>query len=889
MTSERWQKIQAAFHEATELQGAERTALLERLGAEDDDLRREVENLLRADSSPSLLLSSGPGELAAVLLDDDTDALDDEQLQTDTRIGPYRILRELGKGGMGAVFLAERADGQFTRQVAVKVVKRGIDTDEVLRRFRYEREILARLDHPNIARLLDGGATDDGLPYLVMEYVEGQRIDEYCDENRLPVEHRLRLFLTVCDAVRYAHRSLVVHRDLKPANILVTADGHVKLLDFGIAKLLDEDQGPLTSLHTQTGLRVMTPEYASPEQVRGDPITTAADVYSLGTLLYELLTGHRPFESIRRSFSAMDVDKWPDPSKPSTVVGKRVEAPGRQLDPASVSAVRATTSDRLARRLRGDLDTIALKALRTDPSERYPSADALYDDVRHHLEGRPVMARPVGLFYRVWKYANRHRTGVAVAAAFALLAVAFTVFYTVRVTHERDRAEQALETREAVTNFLAELFYAASPAEARGDTLNVFDLLDRGAARIDSELMDRPAVQAHLLHILSHVYGMLGNYDRSVDLAFKSLKVREDQLPDDGPAIAESANQLGSALHMRGEYEAALPHLQRAFEIRRRHFPAQSHEVAESALNLGLLLSYQGRYDEAEPHLREALEIDRGLHGDVHPTIATDLNNLAVLLYHRGEYSAAGEAFEEALEIRRQVYGEPHPRVALTMNNLAAILRRTGNLERAEALFRDGLAMTRTLHGGEHPDVASALSNLAVVLQEQGRSQEALSLLEEAVDLGARTLGEHPEQADALSNLGSVLYDLGRYVEAEQMFTKSLEMNLAVRGDAHPRTARSRYNLGRVAAARGDRTQAESLLRSALDLQVRALPEQHDETAMTRRALALLLMEDSDLTSSSGVEAESLLVRAERALEITYGESDERVVDVRELLRKIRQ
>ncbi len=847
----RWAEIDTLFEQALDRPPDERTAFLRAVCGHDPVLYEAVTDLLASDAAAETALGESAADFAAHLLGEGT-AEPAQTLAPGTRIGPYRIEGTLGHGGMGVVYRAARADGTFEKEVALKLVKRGMDTDEVLRRFRYERQILAGLDHPGIARMLDAGAAPDGRPYLVMECVEGEPITAHAERHGLSVSERVALFERVCEAVTYAHRRLVVHRDLKPSNVLVTDEGpdgnpSVKLLDFGIARLLDE-QADAAVPRTRPEWRILTPEYAAPEQLRGEPATTATDVYALGVLLYELLVGHRPDASLK---------------PPSSVVT------------SEAAAARRTTRDRLGRSLRGDLDTLALAALHPDPARRYASAEALLDDLRHLRTGLPLRARPDSRRYRLGKFVERHRVGVAISAVGLLLLVAFAgaLFVQQRATaRERDRAETQLAQKVEVTAFLTDLFSAASPDEARGDTLTAFDLLARGTERIEAELAAQPAVQGHLLLILSRIYDRLGDDERALALAERSLEVRRAAFGERHPDVAGSENQIGAVYQSRGEYEAAEAHFRRALALRRDLLAPEDADLAESVMNLGLLLSYSGAYDEAEALLREALALDRARHGDEHADVATDLNNLAILLYFKGEYGGAEEALREALAIRRAVYGEPHPRIAVTLNNLAAILRRTGDLAAAEPLFRESLAMSRALVGNVHPDVASTLSNLAAVVGERGRPDEAEALLREAVAIGREVHGEHPELADALSNLGRTLLDLDRKDEAEAILAEALAMNRATRGAEHARTALATYNLGRVAEARGDDRAAERLFREALALQERVLPPEHDETAFTCSSLGHVLVRLQRYE-----EARPLLARAHTALLATYGAEDPRV------------
>jgi serine/threonine-protein kinase len=499
LDQERWRQACAVFDAALELpKDAQARYVADACGG-DGRLRLLVEELLESEGKADGFMAAPAVEHAAPLIAEMIEPATEEASVVPLTVGRYLLLGKLGEGGMASVHLARRSDGQFEQQVAVKLLKQGVYGEEGRRRFLQERQILARLQHPGIARLLDGGVTDDGTPFFVMERVEGLPVTAYCDENRLSVESRLRVFLEICEAAQYAYRNLVVHRDLKPSNILVDTTGRVKLLDFGIAKLLAEGAEEQAAA-TRTTLRVMTPEYAAPEQVRGDPVTTATDVYSLGVLLYELLAGERPYRLARRAPGELEraiLDQ--DPSRPSdraTAHGSRPEA------------------GRLGRRLRGDLDRIALMALQKEPERRYPSAEALANDIHRHLAGLPVAARGDAFAYRARKFLRRHTVGV-VAAALVLLSLLGGLF---AATWQARRAQREASKAAAVKDFLGSLFSASDPSEARGRERTARDLLDEGARRIETDLQDQPEVQSEVTRLIANVYHQLGEYAREEPL-----------------------------------------------------------------------------------------------------------------------------------------------------------------------------------------------------------------------------------------------------------------------------------------------------------------------------------------------------------------------------------
>jgi len=508
--NERWQQIQDLFDEVVELDPGACQARLEAVRQGDPELCRRVQSLL-----------------AAYARRDDVLGLFEEPKEplpgfVGRQVDRYRILKQLGRGGMGSVFLVQRDDQHFKGLAAIKLIRRGMDTEDILRRFRNERQILAALNHPGIARLLDGGMTEEGLPYFVMEYIDGAPLDHYCDQHRLSISERLDLFMGVCEAVQYAHQNLVVHRDLKPSNILVTTDGQVKLLDFGIAKVLNPVMSAVSMAVTRTELRVMTPAYASPEQILGETITTASDVYTLGVLLYELLTGHQPHRlGGRLEPELVRIILEAEPAKPSMVVTQVEEIQGRDgatstITPEQVSARRSSEIKQLKRRLRGDLDNIVLKALRKEPSQRYASAEQLGADVQRFLFGSPILARKATAGYRLRKFVLRHRVSVAAATLVVLSLVAglgAALWQAQVAQHERDVAQQEAEKLAQVTEFVVSVFEISNASESRGDTLTALEVLDRGAAWVESEMMEDSEIKAAMMDVLGRIYQNLGRFD----------------------------------------------------------------------------------------------------------------------------------------------------------------------------------------------------------------------------------------------------------------------------------------------------------------------------------------------------------------------------------------
>jgi serine/threonine-protein kinase len=776
MSTERHEQARVILRQVMDRAPDQREAWLDEACRDNVQLRHEVEMLmLEASTSPTQPFLDIQGIVAAAvkLIPPDTASPFIGEL-----IGPYKLIRELGKGGMGVVFLGERADDQFKKRVAVKIIKRGMDTEEIVARFRHERQILASLDHPNIARLLDGGTTADGLPYFVMEHIEGQPIDEYCSAHKLTTNERLNLFRTVCGAVHYAHQNLVVHRDLKPTNILVAEDGTVKLLDFGIAKILNPEMFPETVLPTRTWERPMTPAYASPEQVRGAAITTASDVYSLGVVLYELLTGRRPYEF--KSLAPHEIAKVvceTQPIRPSTAV--------RQSETLSEDSAGKTgletniEAERLSRRLQGDLDNIVLMALRKEPQRRYASAQQLSEDIRRHLARRPVIAREDTLGYRAEKFVKRNKTAVAAAAVFVVLLAGFAVtmwMQSLRVARERDRAERERDKAARVSSFLVDLFKVNDPSESKGNAVTAREILDKGAEKVAGELKQQPETQATLMQTMGDAYQSLGLLDRSLPLLEDSLKLRRQASGNNHPDTASSLQSLGELHVTRGEFDKAEPLFRESLDIRRKLYGNEHEAIAESLNSLGNLFYNKRDYNTAEPLLRDAIAMQRKLAGGENAPLANYESNLAQTLQDSGKIEEAEKLNRDSLAIQRKLLGEAHPAVVSSLNNLAVLLLKKRDLDGAEQTFRELIAAGRKLYGEENHHVGLYLANLGYVLSEKGNQTEAETLLRRALEIRRKTLPPgSPEIAHSSILLGRLLVSKGEAQEAEPLLREAVE------------------------------------------------------------------------------------------------------------------
>jgi eukaryotic-like serine/threonine-protein kinase len=685
-------------------------------------------------------------------------------------IGSYHLLEPIGKGGMGEVWLAEQKQ-PVRRRVALKLIKAGMDTREVVSRFDSERQALALMEHPNIAKVFDAGATPQGRPYFAMEYVTGIPITQYCDKHRMTLRERLELFVHVCDGVQHAHQKAVIHRDLKPSNILVgEVDGkpQPRIIDFGLAKATSQHLTAET-LFTRVGAIVGTPGYMSPEQAdsTGVDVDTRTDVYSLGVVLYELLAGALPLEFHNLAFAEilrrLREDEAPRPSTKLRTLGGQSGAAAKN---------RGSELPALARQLRGDLDAIALKALEKERTRRYATPTELAADIGRYLRHEPVMARPASAAHRARKYIRRHRMGVAVAAGLAAVLVSFGVVQRLqlrRTTRERDRADR-------IAAFMTGMFKVSDPSAARGNSITAREILDKASKEIDTGLSKDPELQAQMMQTMGEVYGSLGLYPQAQSL------------------------------------------LTRAVDIRRRVLGPRNPETLTSMSSLGGSLMRQGRYAEADRLERETLDIRRRVLGPEHPDTLRSMNSLDSVLLVAGRYAEAEKLGREALDLERRVLGPEHPDTLGSMTNLAIAFYEDGRYAEAEKLGREALDTKRRVLGPEHPNTLMSMNDLAAVLNNEGRYAEAEKLQRETLKIRRRILGPaHPETLQSINLLANALAGEGRYAEAEKLHREILDIQRRALGPEHPDTASSKYNVGCMLARKGNRDEALSLLREAVD------------------------------------------------------------------------
>ncbi len=876
VTTARFRAARAAFEEIVELAAGEREARLARLVAADPALAAEIRGLLAADQQAGSFLDQNAGAYAPEVVEDWLASSPAPggatlgEVGPGEALGPYRILSLLGRGGMGEVYRAERADGQFEQQVAVKLLKRGMDSEEILSRFLRERQILARLEHPNIARLLDGGMTRSGRPYLVMELAAGEPITESCERRNLPVEERLRLLILCCEAVEEAHHNLVVHCDLKPSNILVTDDGEVKLLDFGIAKLLAKRSDSI--LVTRADERPMTPAYAAPEQILGQPVSTATDVYALGVLLYQLLTGRLPHD--RETTSAAELSSRVASeaiTRPSTAVRRAVLGEERERAVVPVSRLRIGSA-KLARRLAGDLDTIVLKALHREPQRRYPSAAALADDLKRHLAGRPVKARPDTVLYRAGKFVRRHRVAVAstVLAACALIAglgVALWQGSVARAEARRadlqaSRAEAQAERTERVKDFLLALFREASPLQRERDRpLSAEELLDRGIEKAREELGAEPVLQAELLRDFSMILGNLGRTEAGLGLAEEGLALARRSAGEKSVLAADLLGSVSSLQVLGGDYRGAEGTARQAVEIAEQAAGKGSIEAAEQKATLVMALSHLGKNAEGLAVEREVVASLGRLRGDNDPFTLISLQTLGYMLAVNGHLAESEPIFRRSLAALETRHGKEHMKVGIACINLGDVVGRLGDHAEAVALLERAVAVLGRQPGEKHQLFVTALATLAGIERDGRRFDRADELLRRAAAILAET--GHFGLGSTQMELGANLAAAGRFAEAAAELEAAQE---TLRRAGRTETAGFQLAGAHLAYARfrlGERDGAETALREAL-ARLQALTEPGSESLLPAELYLGEVLRESGAADEAAALHRQALERAER-------------------------
>lgn len=867
-----WSEVEQILDEALEKSGNKRKTFIEERCGENKKLKSWVTELLESIESSQGFLETGSVE-KEVLIPDIADSITSEGDSSfiGTQLGAYTIKELIEHGGMGSVYLAHRTDGTFEHRVAIKIIRRGMDTPSNRARFLREQNILARLHHPNIARLYGGGLTDDGLPYLFMEYIDGKPIDQFCDDQRLSIMERLALFNQVCKAVQYAHESLIVHRDLKPDNIMINSNGRVKILDFGIAKLMDPKFQEDAKNQTQPGARMLTLAFAAPEQINGDSITTSVDCYALGTVLYKLLSGLKPFEFKKMKRGEIEkIISLQLPPKPS----KRFQELDAEKQKA-IAQTRRTTADKLARTISGDLDAIILKALRKEAAPRYRSVEHLEEDIERFINKEPVSARAGNLVYKSKKFLKRHKYAIASVATFLFILLGVSAYYTLQLARERNMAELEAQTTSQVTDFLVDLFQANDPSNNQGELITARQLLAKGEKEIN-RLDNQPEVKARLLNVLGNIYGVLSEPDKADSLQSHSLSMATSLYNSGNTELASFYYSLAATKHTLGEYDEALDLLESAISAQNK-LPGSPKKDLANSLRLqaeilkdngkldsayrairesqsifssigatenrdylkmlkefGAIQSERGKFPESESIWRQALALSRDLFTSPHPDILSCMQGLAYSLKEQGSFDEAETLYLQGIEFNRKLYGPSHLNTAAIMNNLAGLYYYTSVYQKADSLYTKSYKIQKEVLGESHPNVASILYNRANLKVDMAELATAEKLYREVLKLDINHLGRnHPNVASDYSGLGVLLSKQGKYDEAIEYFSKSMEIRERIYNTNHPYIAYNKRSIAKIMAQTENFKEANTLFKEALAILNNSYEEGHDEITQT--------------------------------------------------------
>ena len=819
MDSRQWQVLDSLFHEALEQPKSSLDGFIERVRLNHPDIVNELVTMLDSHERAGAFLTNTAHGLMTINPGD--------------IIGSWRILKEIGRGGMSTVYQAERNDGLFERTVAIKFMHGFMPGSDLSARMQAEQRILARLNHPNIATLVDAGVNESGRPFFILEYIDGKPITQYCDDQNLNIDQRLQLFDQVCKAVQFAHQHLIVHRDLKPSNILVDTNGTVKLLDFGIAKFLDDDQ-EFDTPKTRTGLYLMTPEYASPEQVLGNEITTTSDVYALGMLLCELLTGSLPYTlTDRNPIELGKIISQTKPTKPSTLITQGADLEARKR----ILQHRRSSHDQLKRRLKGDLDTIVLTALRKEPERRYGSVELLNQDIQRYRNHLPIAARPEQTSYRIGKFIQRHRIGVSIAALFAISLIGTASIAVWQALQAEDQRTKAL----MVVDVLEDMLSSPNPFED-GRDVRVVDILDRTADILETDFASYPDVQASVRHTLGITYRELGLYEEASTELWSSLRLRNELYGTTHEDVSDTQGQLGILEMKRGNYETADSLFTIALATDRKLFGNKHIRIAARLNDIGSLRWETGDYESAETMMREAIKMEEDLRGSNHQELAKGLGNLGILLAVTGNNDEALQLHERELNILRSNYDENHPGIPQALSHIGIILDDLERHEESKAIHEEALEMFRRIKGDEHPDVAYAMNNLATVMSDLGDIEGSIAMQEASIAIYEKALGSnHPNVGIQYNNLAAAKRQQGDIDGAEAGYRKAVAIWTEAFSPDHPYIAFGHSSLGAVLISQKRYNEALLVLNDAYRIRVDLLPDDSADRANTRSLLGYCL------------------------------------------------
>jgi len=807
--SDNWSTLKRLFAELSELSPDEQQQRLTALNGQDPALARELEALLSAENTNPATLHRAVHSATNEFMRDPLD------LFIGSRMGAFRITSHLASGGMGEIFRGERADGAFEQTVAIKLIRSGALSADDLRRFTAERQILARLEHPGIARILDGGTADDGTAYLVMEFIEGVPIDRYCNENELDLRARIRLFRKVLNAVDFAHRNLIVHRDLKPSNILVDQNGEPRLLDFGIAKLLADETDRDDSDVTRIEERALTPDFASPEQMLGEPITTASDVYSLGVLLYLLVTGAQPYTT--RGLRASECEKVICETEPPT--------PSSTASTNTRKGLYSDTPTPAPSRLRGDIDAIVMTAMRKDVAHRYASVGAFADELDRYLDGVPVEARGRHLPYLVQKFVRRHALPVAASLLLVTSAVGATAYHTETLTEERDLVQAEAEKSDAVISFMTDMF-ELQLTENEGALVTAKEVLDRGAARLDEELGAQPLTRAALGTTIANVYDNLGLYDEAIRHHRDALSIHEAYGNTEG--MLQNLRGLGNAYAGQRDFENALPMFERLLSTSSAAMPGDSRQRASWLSDYGLAFYHAGDFNEAQAKYDDALAMLERIGETDNDTFHSAQNNLAQVLHILGDLETALPLFKASVAAAREQYGDVSSETAKRLHNFAVLQTDRGELDAAESMLLEAYEIEKVTLGPDHPLRDILMANLSRLYRKMGDLEKAADWAEASVEHSTRTRGPtHPDTAYNINGLAKVLFAKADYEAADVRFREALAAYDAAENPDYPYIASTALGVANTLLELDRAGEAVPFASRALELSESTLPEGH--------------------------------------------------------------
>ena len=878
MESQDWSLVKKIFNEALDISADIREEFVKNKTKNNANLFQIIVDMLESEANKEAnitqMISSNINQMIS----------DKFEVKLGEKIGVYELDSVIGEGGMGTVFKAKRVDTEFDSKVAIKVIHRQCLNSETLKRFKSERQILANLNHPNIAHLIDGGTTDSGLPYLVMEYIEGKNLIDYCKQKQIGFKARIQLFMQVCEAVNYAHQNLIVHRDIKPANILVTREGQIKLLDFGVAKILNPDEYSKSVAETQIEMRILTLENAAPEQVLGEKVTTRTDVYALGTLLFQLLTEEKIFnlkEQYRKTFEKAICEQMP--TKPSKAISNTNSLVNVKIPEGSFLTLNAAKN-----KLKGDLDNIILKSLQKEPKRRYQSVEQFHNDINRYLNHYPVKAQPDEFLYLARKFTQRHKLGVLFSSISALFIIMFVGLlsvqnHTIKNQIEMIKKQTAIANMEAensrqVSNFLLDIFSSSDPNENAGENLTAADLLSQGKDKINT--LETPKIKARLLETLARIYQKLGSYQEATGLIEQSLGIYINTSDTTDLEMARVYYRLGKIQYELGEYDNAIQILDRSTKFYDTSELLDEYERTAPLIVKAIIYSEQQKYKKAKDLDESILELVLRKFTKKSREAGEAYTNLGAVLRHLGDLSGSEKMIRAGLAARISSLGNISLETGHSYNQLASTLSLQGKNEEAIEPALKGLKIRRSIYKTDHAEIAASLGNLAKIYSKLDMLDESEKARRESIEILKQLFGyDHAYVAGSLSSLGLLLINKKDYENAERVFQEALQIFQNTFSKDSPRLAYPLTGLGKLYIKQGNIPKALPLLLDAYQLREKGLPKDHVLTATTARFLGEALILTGEVRQGNRYLNNALNIFTKH-----FGLNDRRTSEVKELL-----